>query len=143
MQEVAKQDLLPPGVCHLCNGAPSDGEKIVDTLKNFVTGFPTGKEGRIYVCESCIRAFGEVIGLEAGDKVAAAEARAALAEARLNAVRDHIVKTAKQLTDGSLDFAQTASEAAIVVESAAVEAVEEKPKKKPAAKKSEADGYES
>jgi hypothetical protein len=103
MQLINKSDLLAPGVCVLCEGSPSDGEKIVDTLKNLVTGFPFQLEGRKYVCESCATAVGAVVGLEAGTRVAEAERKQAVAEARHTAHSGYLSGISDEIRSGKID----------------------------------------
>lgn len=103
MQLINKSDLLAPGVCVLCEGSPSDGEKIVDTLKNLVTGFPFQLEGRKYVCEACATAVGAVIGLTSDAKQVDAERRAELAEARLVALSGYLTGISDEIRSGKID----------------------------------------
>lgn len=86
MQLINKSDLLAPGVCVLCEGSPADEHKIVDTLKNLVTGFPFQLQGRKYVCQPCVEAVAAVIGLTSAEAQAEAERKLAEAEAKLTAI---------------------------------------------------------
>jgi hypothetical protein len=109
MQLIEKSDLLAPGVCVLCEGSPSDGHKIVDTLKNLTTGFPFQLEGRKYVCEACAVAVGQVIGLTSSFKQLEAEAQRTNAEARLNAISGYLVGIADEIRSGKIDEIITAA----------------------------------
>lgn len=103
MQLINKSDLLAPGVCVLCEGSPSDGEKIVDTLKNLVTGFPFQLEGRKYVCEACATAVGAVIGLTSDSKQVEAERQRDVAEARLVALSGYLNGISEEIRKGEID----------------------------------------
>jgi hypothetical protein len=103
MQLINKSDLLAPGVCVLCEGSPSDGEKIVDTLKNLVTGFPFQLEGRKYVCEACATAVGAVIGLTSDAKQIEAERKQAIAEAQVTALSGYLTGIAEEIRKGEID----------------------------------------
>jgi hypothetical protein len=103
MQLINKSDLLPPGACVLCEGSPSDGEKIVDTLKNLITGFPFHLEGRKYVCEACGTAVGAVLGLTSDRRQAEAERRADVAEARLVAISGYLTGISDEIRSGKID----------------------------------------
>jgi hypothetical protein len=105
VQTITKDQLLPPGICTLCESAPSEDQDTVDTLKELVTGFPFKLQGRKYVCSPCIVALGNVIGLVSSEQAEKAEARAEVAEARLNAVRDHVAVFAAQIEPAALDAA--------------------------------------
>jgi hypothetical protein len=114
MQLINKSDLLAPGVCVLCEGSPADEHKIVDTLKNLVTGFPHQLEGRKYVCEACIKNVGEVIGLVSAEDRDEAVLKAAEAEAKLVAVGGFLDGLADEIRAGK--FAQIIQHAAVPAE---------------------------
>lgn len=101
MQLINKSDLLAPGVCVLCEGSPADEYKIVDTLKNLVTGFPFQLAGRKYVCEACAEAVGAVIGLSSSAAQAEAERKLAEAEAKLTAVGGFLDGLADKIKAGA------------------------------------------
>jgi hypothetical protein len=103
MQLINKSDLLAPGVCVLCESSPSDGVKIVDTLKDLITGFPFHLEGRKYVCESCAKAVGAVIGLTSDDAKVEAERQRDLAEARLTALSGYLNGISEEIKSGKID----------------------------------------
>jgi hypothetical protein len=114
MQLINKSDLLAPGVCVLCESSPSDEVKIVDTLKNLVTGFPFQLQGRKYVCEACIRALGDVIELIPADVERAAVQKSDDAEAKLVAIGGFLDGFAQEIRDGK--FAEVTQVTAVPVE---------------------------
>lgn len=124
MQKIAKEHLLSPGICTLCEGAPVEGQEVVDTLRDLVSPFVFKLRGRKYVCDSCIIALGNVIGLVSNEQASRFEQRAVEAEAKVNAVFDHVAKFAKQFEQGVLE---RVSETAPIVETVedVVEAVAE------------------
>jgi hypothetical protein len=114
MQLINKSDLLAPGVCALCESSPSDESKIVDTLKNLVTGFPHQLEGRKYVCQACIAALGEVIDLIPAAVQREAVQKAADAEAKLVAIGGFLDGFAAEIRAGK--FAEVTQVVAVPVE---------------------------
>lgn len=114
MQLINKSDLLAPGVCVLCESSPADEHKIVDTLKDLVTGFPFFLNGRKYVCEACIKNLGEVIGLTSAEAQAEAERKAADAEAKLVAIGGFLDGLANEIKAGK--FAEVTQVTAVPAE---------------------------
>jgi len=53
---------LPPGVCFVCEMAPTDGQTVVDTQREFEPGGPTYLNGRKYVCDSCSHTVAKLYG---------------------------------------------------------------------------------
>ena len=100
MQLVDKTDLLPPGICTLCELSPADGAAVVDTLHDLLLEFPFKLGGRKYVCGACINALGGVVGLVSSEQEQKAITRAESAERRLQAVNDYVLGVAKTLAAG-------------------------------------------
>lgn len=101
MQLIAKEHLVVPGICTLCEQAPVDNHEVVDTKRNLIVGFPFHLGGRKYVCQGCVKALGEVIGLVTDEKQKAAIAAQAVAEYKLNALKDRVAKLANELVQES------------------------------------------
>lgn len=138
MQVVGRSDLLPPGVCFLCECTPADGEQIVDTSRSFTPGFPSKLAGVKYLCKPCIEAVGALVGLDSNEKTQAAQTAQADAESRLAAVQDHVAEFAKRFEQKVLEDVgnrapRFAAQASAEAEVAPV--VEEQPAKSPKAKK--------
>lgn len=99
MKLIPKDQIGVPGVCILCEQTPVEGQEAVDTNRDLVTGFLFHLQGRKYVCTSCVKALGEVVGLVSNEKQQAAFMAQAVAEATLNAIKDNVAKLAAQLTE--------------------------------------------
>jgi hypothetical protein len=59
--KITNQHLDFPGVCHVCDSAPRDDQKVVDTEREF---YDNGDDviGRKYVCDECVKALAELLG---------------------------------------------------------------------------------
>ena len=98
MRFVEDRSGLPaPGICFVCETAPQEGA--VDTLRNFTPGFPVNLAGAKIICQGCLQAAGNVAGLESGTQVEDANLRAEQAEARYNAIRQHVEAVRDALQD--------------------------------------------
>jgi uncharacterized protein (UPF0335 family) len=116
LQLIPKEHLIAPGVCVVCEHTPVDGQQIVDTLRTLQAGVVFTLNGRKYLCESCIVAAGNIIGLVSDKQAKDAVEKATRFEAELNAVKDHIKDVVKHLDTGHV--AEVARAAAPVVEKA-------------------------
>lgn len=96
-----RSEMQAPGICIICETAPQG--RVVDTNQSLTLGFPSHIEGRKYVCEGCVAAMGEQVGLvsiESRDQSRRDEVRArAEFVAVVSAVRD----AAQAVVDGSLE----------------------------------------
>lgn len=98
MQLVSPVNLLPPSICHICEGQP-DGEAVVDTLYNFKPGVASVLNGRKYVCERCVGEFAKLFGYEIGNDVQRAQLDRDNANRRVAAIRQRVDELAKALGD--------------------------------------------
>jgi hypothetical protein len=131
MQVIQKQDLLPPGVCLLCEQTPAEGVNIVDTSRSLVTGFPFSLQGVKYLCAPCVQGVAELLGLVPDEKEKAAVTAKETAEAKLTAVLQHIEGLAKNLLGGELNkvadqapYVQAAASEPVVEQDSLAAAVE-------------------
>lgn len=131
MREGVIGSLMVPGICFVCESAPQG--RIVDTLQTFETPGPSPLNGRKYICEGCVRAAAEPLGLVSADVRDRAETARAIAEGKLRAVRDFFAKFTVEL-EAQLDHvesqapavvAEASREATAVAEQEEIEGVEE------------------
>lgn len=99
MQRVAKEGLLAPNICIVCEERP-DGDA-VDTLRQGSFGGGSPYNGRKYVCWRCVEQFAKLFNFEKGDDVEQAKVDKEFAELKVQVILERV----KEFAEGFIDFA--------------------------------------
>jgi hypothetical protein len=100
MQVTDRFNLLPPGICIVCETQP-DGD-VIDTLVQHRTGVASHLNGRKYVCGRCVEQMANLMGFESGTAVKQSKIDADYAQKQLAMFRQRVV----DLAEGFVEFAQ-------------------------------------
>lgn len=93
--QVVDKAVHAPSVCFVCEQAPTENQKVIDTFRSFDPGVVTPLNGRKYVCEGCVETTAHLIGHVSGpvhaeidDAYAKARARIAELEEENKSLKD-------------------------------------------------------